>query len=410
MRIINNARTGIKITFYENRLREPFGIPLGDTAVILKDGESWQWDRMKDAVEMRIRVWRTGAPARVLWDSSEEGARTFRNACTYVICASNRQRVVDWSACKARWTGLATDVTQAQDGPNADIDKGLEVAAALLAGITTAVRGIGPQAALGAGLTAGLGSILLLAFKTDAGAPQPPDLTAIEAAVEKVVARELDKQDAEAIASNFYGASDRFLRIAGDVYDDWLANKEAGVTKDLHPHIEADLEQFVDGIENSTARGSLLSDIDLLCRAPQIAQYVLPAFVTGIATTLHVKRLHELMKAAVTDPATGALQMEVRLAAVRNMRDHVAKCSDGLEQAIAAYEAHRTELAKDEGLFETSLQSELEIYVNRSIVGVDDLRTLRTAVDDLKEIQALLDDDLRSQKVQHFWRGFEVAQ
>jgi hypothetical protein len=414
MRVTNHARTGVAVHFYLNSYREeqPLGLPLVGKSFALKNNESKDLGLGHDWVQMRIRVNREGARPDILYDSNDHNARTFNNRRHYVISAYNKERVVDWSTCKSKWQGTANEVTLTDDAANPEVYNGMQVATALLSGLVTGLAAAGgPVGMAGGGLTAGLGPLLLMAFSTEdkVRVPPPPDIAAIEAAVEKVVSRELDKQDAAAIASNFYGTSDRFLRIADRVYQQWLANRNANVRKSLRSQDLKDLEEFIDGIENNTNRGSVLSDIDLVCSASDIAKYMIPAFLAGIATTIHVKRMHELKNAIVSKPTDDELKMDVGLPAVQNVRDHVAKCIAGLERAVAAYKAHRTELVKEESLFGTPLQSELETYMNRAILGLTDLSTIETAQSDLKEIQRLLDEDLKNKKVKNFWRELSMT-
>ena len=193
---------------------------------------------------------------------------------------------VDWSSVESKWLGQELTLKAA----DAQIAQGLALAQSLINAFGTGIAATGPVGALPATALLGVGSLILQALNQNVPQPPPPpDLGAITEAVKTVLKEELDAAEAVKAAS-------LFLTITG-----WL-EKEArlahgavwghGATlRDLSDHDEDDFRNDLE--EYCRDGGSFQVTLDQMVRTPSQAKYILPVFLTGVATSLQIRLLHE---------------------------------------------------------------------------------------------------------------------
>jgi hypothetical protein len=340
----------------------------------------------------RVQVMRN-SPWTVLSDDSP-----FPNTNGVVIVKRDgNYKTVNFSVVYAQWTGNSK---QKLTSTNSEaVAKGVAVGQSLVNALATGLAAIGPEGAIPAALVLGVGSLILMAIGAQADAPPPPpNLDQITNAVRNVVADEFASNNAAECAVSFYTAANWYIGTGRSAHAQLLGKGGQAGTGDLSAHDEADflrnLEEYV-GPE-STFQGNLA----FIKNHPESGQYILPAFITGLATDLHLRRLHTLIR---------------RLDGARITDEDLSDYSEQAKEAISALDKSKKSL---EGFVRGKISSAnlqgtpegggLTPIITKVYTGQNDLSFVDDAIKKLRSVESGVDSDVSSlkqgQPAKHFWK------
>lgn len=407
---INRAHTGIYIDTFSNNLGDNFPSP--HSPGHLDHNQSLNVHQHTDAMRLVVYVDRPGKqftrvhPAlnTILWGKREY----FVNTTSVIVTADAKHRVIDWWALHGKFSKKGQEQSGDQSGQNEQVARLLEAAAVFVSALATALSAGGAKYAMAAGY-ATLGQIFVSALGPDAP-PEPPDIAEIEAVVNRVVREALQESDASKAATSFLLASEQFQLLARHTYERLASAGADATTVDLPSHRYADLMRFVESVTFGAGEHSLNFWLHHLCNQPEIAKFVLPAFVTGIATSLHVNRMHELI-AQIEDMGQGATRLTIGKTTIERFRSTVVMCRNGLGNAVDAFKAYRDGLVAQEGLADTPEGATIAGLITQAHVGASSLDRIDECLSALTGIAHALDEDLQALtndpngKITHFWNS-----
>src|SRR5262249_5902259 len=329
------------------------------------------------------------------WNAKELEIGPLPNDHTMVIVLRNdKLGYADWTSVNAKWSGQAATLAKA----STQVNEGLEIAQSLIEALSLGIASTGPVGAMPGGALLGVGSLLLQQLgKNVPSPPPPPDVNAIADAVKTVVQEQLDARDAAA-------ASSTFLTIAGWLEDQATVAHAAvrghGAKPplgDLSDHDEddfrADLEEYRrDG-------GDFQKTLDWAVRNPSDAKYILPTFLVGVATSLHIRLLHEHVRhldgVNLTDED------------VQKYKDKAQFYLNGLDSAATALKAFVASKVQNESLQGLDEGNTLTRMITKMYTGQEDLAFVDTQKTQIQGIIAELELDITALKAgkecQHFY-------
>lgn len=366
------------------------------------------WNSGQGFANASVFVWHGRvSPADFFWDAKNSldpnrliNAGPCSNTEVHIIRKSGKGfRIIHWSQVANKWKGNAKKLGGDNDGSNANIEKGLQAGMILLSGLATGVAALGPAGAAPSGLIMGLGNLILFAFMPDdQQPPPPPNLDEIQDAVRKVVKEEIDINEAEKAATSFEQTSNWFYNL-GNLAHSQLKGSGVGETlTELSPH---DKQDAINKIENITSGlDPFESNLAHMNNHPEIARSILPAYISGIASSLHIRRLHEWLRrkdgSRITDETLTAYL------------DHLNNCSNGLDAARNAFVEHCNSLIAADGLDEIAEAAELKKLYNKTRCGEETLDFVDKAMGLLdgirQDIQSDIDNLRLGRNPIHFWK------
>jgi hypothetical protein len=334
------------------------------------------------------------------------------NTHGYLIVNGGRT-VVDWSVIRDRYISKLGSTSSAGDA--AVVDRSLEATSWVFTAISTGLTTIGPAGALPSGLFSLIASMLTLG---QAGPPAPPDITEIERVVTRVVERviqeELQKDNARKAASKFLRAQkwllskDRAFRSAGDGKGGTQTDTESG--EESAQHFKEELEGW------AAPSGDFQHYMDVVRADPEIAKWMFPAFLAGIAAYIQIWRLHALLTEPITTGTIG------------EFRDEVDSCRKALIATSEAWNRYCDNILVKESIFNVFPESsQVKDVLTQVHTGTRDIGPMRPQgemrqewIDQmdptpvgrglraLKEARESLTEDLAAMKAnkppKHFWK------
>lgn len=239
------------------------------------------------------------------WANRQTGkAGPFAASHTILIVSLDPKLICDWTATRNKWRQLAVKAIGSESNAAPGVDAVISMAQTLVAALATGIAALGPWGALPAGAVLGLGGIILGAFGDKAPPPPPPTLSEISDAVRSIVRDELDIQSAEEAVTSFMLASQRVQEMAVHTWDQLKGKGGWPLRTELSAHDRADFNRRIESLEGDSDNTRLHWHLEHFKRYPEIAKFGLPAYVCGIMTSLHVKRLHLLNRLLeAEDPA-----------------------------------------------------------------------------------------------------------
>ncbi|WP_066964152.1 hypothetical protein [Microbulbifer sp. Q7] len=322
------------------------------------------------------------------------------NTEAHIIRKSGKTfKIIHWSKVEKKWKGNSIKLGGDNDGNNANIEKGLQAGMILLSGLATGIAALGPVGAAPSGLIMGFGNLILFAFMPDnIQPPPPPNLEEIQDAVRKVVKEELDITEAEKVATSFEQTSNWFYNL-GNLAHSQLQGRGAG--EPLTELSQHDKQDAINKIENIIS-GLDPFEINLahMNRYPEIARAILPAYISGIASSLHIRRLHEWLRrkdgSRITDDTLTAYLT------------HLNSCITGLDKARTSFVEHCSALIAADGLDGIAEAEVLKKLYNKTRCGEETLDFVDKAIGLLdgirQDIQSDIDSLKRGENPIHFWK------
>ena len=330
------------------------------------------------------------------WNAKELEIGPLPNDHTMVIVVRNDNlSYADWTSVNAKWSGQAATLATA----STQINEGLAIAQNLINALSTGLAATGPVGALPAGALLGVGSLFLQQLARNVPSPPPPpDVNAIADAVKTVVQEELDARDAAA-------ASSTFLTIAGWLEDQATVAHAAvrghGAKPPLGDFSDHDEDDFRRDLEVYRQDGSdFQTKLDWAVRNPSDAKYILPTFLVGVATSLHIRLLHERLRhldgVDLTDED------------VQKYKDKANFYLNGIDNAKTALKAFVASKVQNENLQSTDEGNILTRIITKIHTGQDDLTFVDTQETLIQGIITNLELDIAAlkagQECQHFYK------
>jgi hypothetical protein len=275
----------------------------------------------------------------------------------HLLLVGDGRTVVDWTAVRQKHLGGTPPPSEVREEP---LDQTVRIASAIIAALATGLTTIGPYGGVPSGVAQLFSSMMLLTGPEGQDPPEPPNIADIENAVEKVVTRVisegLQRQDASDAATSFLLAEEWLL-------DRYGAFKSAGAKqgsdfKELSQDFEFHLESWAD--PNGRFRGH----IDKMRRQPEIAKWIIPAFMSGLAAHLQIWRLHALMQhrdGSITSHTIEQYQREVD-------RSRSALLETG--RALTRY---RYSILQRDSILGTPEANEVNTHLCRTLTGTDEI-------------------------------------
>jgi hypothetical protein len=410
MRIINSTGQRIEVTSYLNRFRDAPWKPVG----AIPNNGSKEINMSSDGIELVVKYCRTGdiEDSRYGWNPSgfifagQHDRVDYPNTTLVVITSHPGHRIIDYKHAVAPYKKGIEQLTGANQQVTDDVQSGVDAGFAIISALATGVAALGPVGAVPSGALLGFGSLLLMTIAGNGSTPPPPNAAEIEAIVAKVVKRELDQQDAEKAATAFTIASDELLRLAQRVKDHFPEN-EGGQLTPLNPHIEEDVERFIHRSIELHGEGTLLFSLKHMIRHPEMAMWILPQLVPGIATYLAALRSHILVSCMASD---GSNEIHVQMSDVEYYLSEVDDLFNGLKEVYQTKNKYVQGKTAAVGLQGTLVESEFKATVIKSMYGVDYLDDPVTeTLYALERISNLLKSDIEKGIPEHFWKVEELA-
>lgn len=366
------------------------------------------WNSGQGFANASVFVWHGRvSPADFFWMAKNSldpnrliNAGPCSNTEAHIIRSSGKGfKIIHWSQVEKKWQGISQELGADNDGNNANIEKGLQAGMILLSGLATGIAALGPVGAVPSGMIMGLGNLILFAvMPDDQQPPPPPNLDEIQDAVRKVVKEEIDTNEAEKAATSFEQTSN-WLYTLGSLAHSQLEGTSVGeVLTELSPH---DQEDAINKIENITSGLDLFeSNLAHMNNHPEIARSILPAYISGIASSLHIRRLHEWLRrkdgSRITDET------------LTSYLDHLKRCRNGLDVARNAFVEHCNSLITADGLDGVAEAEVLKKLYNKTRCGEESLDFVDKAIVLLDGIRQDIQSDIENLKLGrnpiHFWK------
>lgn len=332
------------------------------------------------------------------WNPMVKDAGPFSNRHELLLINGGRS-FVDWTEVRATYLGEVSAITTHPEQPNPDLQENLKVASAIIGACATGLAALGPVGAAPATVVQMLASMMALAADGKEP-PPPPDIGQIENVVERVVKQQSEKDFAIAATASFLRAqqwlleADAALRSAADAERRSKAPAGAGKegrrgpVDDFYEHLESWAK------ENAPFRGHM----DVLCRNPEIAKWIIPAFLAGVGAHLQILRLHAVVNHK-TDRGT-----------ILQFQREVDTCSKALRAAQNAWWlSYILPRLREDSIYQTpegdwAYYTLNQAYHGAAILGpwpndpptADDKTPVGSAVFRLNQIHDYLEEDLKA--------------
>ena len=401
MQFVNSSLTSIVIYTYVNHLRN---ISWNHTGRI-QHGSDVDQDQGQDQVEIAVWADREGFSGLIAdsrWpvvdfkyvgDAKTDGV-TFENTTTVVITQHPDNRFVDMRAVSRPYS------TQFEDaGPKAAESNAVAMtfAAAAIAGLATGFSAAGAPFALAAGMVAGFGYLILTL--SDHAEPEEDFLTAPQ--LEFIMGEQFDKEAAETAATAFTTSSSDFAREVKEV---------AGLLSGASGHAnggdltQEQLQTFKDfltrDLYENRGVGTLNFSINHLNDHPEIAMWILPAYIIGIATYLMMLRLDIILKK--TTSVGGVLDYTVTIADVEYYAAETSRLKGGLTNAVEAFQQILKQRINDAHLDGTIMEQQFSNLIAKSMFGIPDQAKIPFVIEKMTEVENSLRADINEGKPAHF--------
>jgi hypothetical protein len=374
-------------------------------------------------VYLTVATGEHSVPVAVKANALIDGGGPYLSASEFLIVAGGR-KVVDWSALERKYISGSRPLSSGGDPPDRDLAQGLAVASAVLSALSTGLSATGPVGALPAGFFSFVASMVLLG---EGDPPEPPDLGAIEEVVERVVERvvkeQLQQNDAKSAVSRFLRAQNW---LVGREREFWSLAKQKGRQQRGDPKDgERFAAHFVEELEGWAApSGEFQSQIDQMCLRPEVAKWIIPAFMAGIGAYLQIWRLHVLVQSD---------RSFISSETVKRFQAEVDRCRSGLIAAAAAWHQYCANVLETQGIAGTPEGNLVTRALTRAYAGTDEIgpvepagvpddiaagikavdsTPIANAVRDLDLTHKCLADDLAAinddKPPRHLWKDFWV--
>lgn len=239
----------------------------------------------------------------------------------------------------------------------------------MLGSMATALSAAGPNGAVPAGLSTLMGT-LLGSTLGDASAPEPLDIQSISGAMASVVDEALHKDDAREAASLFLQASQWLVDMARTAHS--LATS-AGSGQVTGSYSEG---EFRKGIEKRVQFDEPFMIKLFYCQNnPDVSKFILPAFCTGLVTSLHFFRFHDIIRNLAGEPITPE--------DLANFNKNVDRAVISLTAARDALVAYATQKISDEKLTGCPEADKLRKLIYKIHTGAEDLSFVDKALTEL---------------------------
>jgi hypothetical protein len=214
-----------------------------------------------------------------------------------------------------------------------------QVMTALLNGLSTGLSALGPEFGAGAGVLTGLAGLLGASWTQPSPPPDPPSLADIKNALGDVT----QLADAQKAGQFFTSSYLWFVREAQSIA---FYGKGGKV---VPPTLQQEYESAVtDAL--SPDPGSLYNTLFYISAHPEIGQYILPEFLTGIGLYIHLKRIHLgeifLQAAQTANSHTGVVDPNQ----IQDLLTDATTLQSGFTKAQAAFESMRNQIVVNHGL------------------------------------------------------------
>lgn len=331
-----------------------------------------------------------------LWDTGLNFVKTvpgpgmcrfeYSNTDEIVVTHHPKQRVVDMVAVKQSYLD---NIEELGGSAKKDVDVAAisaQTASVVLSSVGTSIAmvGTGAGAATGVGVLVGVAGLLLVVLAaTTAKPPAPPSSAEIEAIVEKVVARELDKNDATKAATGFAIGLEELLRYAALAHDHFTNSGE--LTESLQDRV---LEAITHNLQNH-GEGTFRYSIEHMARNPEIAMWIIPSYVEGISAWITFNYLDLLAHHPLKDDGT---LPELTLDQKKMLRKEIIEQRDALKNALAHYDKKERQALEESGLHDTGFEAQMKRLHRRSVWGTGDFSPISACLESLeaqrKELQS----------------------
>jgi hypothetical protein len=303
----------------------------------------------------------------------------------------NQYGAVNWTDVLSKYQGQ----TAATSNSAGAIDAAGQIGQILVSAVATGLDGAN-NPALGAagGLVAFIGPILLDLFDSQAPPPAPPDITQISDAVKNVVQEQLAINDAQKAASVFHAAANFCIKWWNEAKALQPGHDFTGEDKN---EIHSTFNEWLSDLQ------TFQTNLEYLKAHPEIARYVLPAFITGLAADLQMRRVYLMIRKVdghainlynVTELKTRTLGASKALLNARQSFDDYCKA-----KILADLTTNTIDF--DEG-------RQLKKLVVKSYTGQDNLDFVAKARGNLEvSAKRLADDELnfqRNRPLKYIWK------
>jgi len=287
------------------------------------------------------------------------------------LLVNGGKKVVDWSAVRDRYLNAAGSTSDA--GGLAERERTqaviLEVASAVFESVVTVLHFVEKDGAvpLTAGVAGSFSLVAALLHLGDEPPPAPPTIKEIEQVVERVVTRviteEFQRAAAEKAASKFLRAqhflltNDRDFRSVG---------QEKGRPRMIRGKTPDDVaKDFLGELKVWGAEsGDFQDQIDLIRSQPEIAKWMIPEFIAGIAAYLHIRRLDVIFHKWIS------------AATITDYLDEVEKCREALIATAKAWHGYCDTILRNESIQGTPEGNVVKDALTRRYAGVGDIGPL----------------------------------
>lgn len=250
----------------------------------------------------------------------------YSNTHTILIIDDGRA-LVDWSAAQQTYISDASAVSTNPEQPDPQLQKGLACASAVLSACATGLAALGPVGAAPATIVQLVASMIALS-NPQAETPKPPQSDEIQAVVERIVAQQSEKNFALEATDSFLLAQ-QWLLAQDAQFRTEAAKASKGAEKGQGPDL---VDDFYYHLENwANENGEFRKQVHRMCRTPEIAKWIIPAFLTGVGAYLQILRLHAVANRKTDRATIVQFQREVEtckrglVAAAQAWWDHVLK-------------------------------------------------------------------------------------
>lgn len=355
-------RTNQVLTFATTKhkaSRTSMGQPI--TLEWIHRGQSMDRHQHEDEVYVTVAAGEHSTPVGMVSDLLLVGDGPYLNTTSLLLVEGGR-KIVDWKAINHKYVLDSGSLAGGGGPPDPALAEGLAVTAVIFSALSTALSATGPVGAVPAGLFSFMSSMMLFAEEEP---PQPPELNEIEQAVERIVERVLEEQfqkhDARQAAIRFLGAQDWLLRQERS----FQSVRKGGPKASDGQGREEWAQDFVKELTGWASPSSEFKQtMDVVRSSPEIAKWIIPAFLAGIAAYLEIQRLYALEKSS---------RVGISATTITDFQAEVDMCRRALVATSNAWHSYCDGILRKESIYGTPEGREVTKALTLAYAGTDQI-------------------------------------